>query len=81
MNIVSRHDAAGTMTVDQICTAIVYLVCFRQRLLGRNLNLVLYNEVKYFLRSYMAFLNFSGEQNWGERMFEKSKGIVVVYNT
>ena len=47
MNIVSRHDAAGTMTVDQICTAIVYLVCFRQRLLGRlmNLYLVLNNEL------------------------------------
>ena len=51
MNIVSRHDAAGTMTVDQICTAIVYLVHFRQRLLGRlmNLDLVLNNKVKYFL--------------------------------
>jgi len=51
MNIVSRHDVAGTMTVDQICTAIVYLVHFRQRLLGRlmNLDLVLNNKVKYFL--------------------------------
>jgi len=39
-----------------------------------NLDLVLNNEVKYFL-CYMAFQKISGEQNWGERMFEKSKGI------
>jgi len=52
MNIVSRHDAAGTMTVDQICTAIVYLVCFFDNgyWVGlMNLDLVLNNEVKYFL--------------------------------
>jgi hypothetical protein len=27
----------------------------------------------------MAFSRFFEEQNWGERMFEKSKGIVVVF--
>jgi hypothetical protein len=78
MNIVSRQDA-GTMTVDQIFTAIVYLVCSNQRLLVGWWNLDLVLDIEVNIVFVMAFSRFFEEQNWGERMFEKSKGIVVVF--
>ena len=71
MNIVSRHDAAGTMTVDQICTAIVYLGFFRQRLLGRlmNLDLVLNNEVIWL------FYFFQESRIGGKECLKKAKAL------